>query len=105
MSDDKMKKIAEDYKKKLVDAMRVQEAQDGKTDATIEAALAAQDKFEKLSAKFNGVSGHGIGRDDRGSFLQVFMLHTPSAVEESKLPKDIDGVRVKYSVIGGVRPF
>lgn len=60
-----------------------------------------------LSAEFNkraysNMVGIGIGEDKNGLFVNVLLKE--KAARADKLPKEQDGVRVKYRVSGVIRP-
>jgi hypothetical protein len=57
------------------------------------------------SAKDNLVNGIGIGKNEDKLCLKVNLVRKPDDEEKSKLPKEINGVKVKYDVIGNIKPL
>ena len=72
-------------------------------------ASSAQVKFGKrmladafnTKASFNAV---GLRSDSKGYYIQAYTEAAVSRKDKAKLPKTFDGVRVKYKVLGKIRP-
>lgn len=79
--------------------------------ATLDEARKAKNKVSKqLMGVFNAaartpVNSVGISQDKDGYFVSVGLERHPSAAEAQALPKQCDGVPVKYKVTGPIHAF
>ncbi|HEY5177859.1 MAG TPA: hypothetical protein VII95_20080 [Terriglobales bacterium] len=74
-------------------------------------ACAVQDKLVSSSLlNFNNaarapVYSIGVGRDNDGYYVHIGLERQPTAQEQDSIPNQVDGVRVKWQVIGQIRPL
>jgi hypothetical protein len=74
-------------------------------------ACAVQDKLvSSLLLNFNNaarapVNSIGVSMDDDGCYVQIGLERQPTADEQESIPNQVDGVRVKWQVIGQIRPL